>query len=587
MLQTLRRAAVCAGLAVSLGLLGGTALAQAPQDVPREHWAYAAVDDLAGKGLIKGYPPNGDFFGKRTVTRYEMAVVVQRILARMDELLGKKADKGESVPAAGVKPEQLDEVRRLVSEYKTELTVIGTDLQKVKDQIGELNTKVDAAQRSADDAKAAAAKAAADAMAAKDAANKADKAVKDVQESGAATQAALETLTGDVKAHKISGYIQGRFEAFDRGESSIFTKSGSGGTGQTPTNGGPSVGGPYYGFLVRRARLKLSGPISTRTDYTLQVDAASIGAVAVKDAFIGVSNFLGPNVKGTFGLFPPPFGTELPHSSSTRESPERAFGFSDSTAAGAMFKTSVNATGGTITAGSVVPLFIGQDRDTGAAFTYSAPGKSGTKLTLGAFNGEGRGASGVRNLNNHLDAVARAQTTLLGGNLDLGVSGYYGALAVRGGPPAGTPPAPVGFKQAFRVLGGADMRYFSPWGTTFRAEYMGGLYEMTPDRAQYLQGNHAQAWYVTARHPLSKRLDFAVKYDEFMPISMTGHTAAGLGRAQLIRKTLQGGFLYYIDDATRLRLWYSKGLTPYDPSAVSGPLRSRLGLITGEVQVVF
>jgi len=333
--------------------------------------------------------------------------------------------------------------------------------------------------------------------------------------------------------------------------------------------------------------LKLSGPISSRSDYTLQLDAASIGAVAVKDAFIGINNFPIKDVKASVGLFPPTFGIELPHSSSTRESPERAFAFSDTVAAGAMFKTSVNATGGTVTPGSVVPLFLGQDRDNGASFTWGPPSKNNTKISLGVFNGEGRGASGVRNLNNGVDLVGRASTTLMGGNLDLGVSGYYGTLAVRGGPPTGTPAAPVGFVQAFRMLGGADVRYFSPWGTTFRAEYMGGVYEMTPDRAQYLQGNHAQAWYFTARHPLSKRLDFAVKYDEFMPISQLGKVAGGLGRGELIRKTLQGGLLYYLDDSTRFRLWYSKGLTPYDPSAASGPLRSRLGLITGEVQITY
>ena len=571
-------------------LLPGAAPAQTPQDVPREHWAYAAVDDLAGKGLIKGYPPSGEFFGKRTVTRYEMATVIQRVLARVDELIGKKVDKTDIKPPAeaAVKPEQLDEIRRLVAEYKTELTVIGTDLQKVKDQIGELTGKVDAAQKSADEAKSAAANAQMKAQAAVDAAEKAKKDVADAQAANAATQGLLDTLSNDFKSHKISGYLQARFEAFDRGGTSLFTNTGAGGTGQTAGTGGPAVGGPYYGFLVRRARLKLSGPITSRSDYTLQLDAGSIGAVAVKDAFIGINNLPIKDVRAQFGLFPPPFGIELPHSSSTRESPERSFAFSDTTAAGAIFKTSVNATGGTVTAGSVVPMFIGQDRDNGVSFTWGPPSKNNNKITLGVFNGEGRGAAGVRNLNNQVDLVGRASTTMLGGNLDLGVSGYYGSLAVRSGPPAGGPPAvPVGFVQGYRILGGADVRYFSPWGTTFRAEYMGGVYEMTPDRAQYLQGNHAQSWYFTARHPLSKKLDFAVKYDEFMPISQLGKMAGGLGRGDLIRKTLQGGFLYYLDDSTRFRLWYSKGLTPYDPSASSGPLRSRLGLITGEVQITY
>jgi hypothetical protein len=53
-------------------------------------------------------------------------------------------------------------------------------------------------------------------------------------------------------------------------------------------------------------------------------------------------------------------------------------------------------------------------------------------------------------------------------------------------------------------------------------------------------------------------------------------------------KTLQGGFLYQLDDATRFRLWYAQGLRPFDPSAAAGsPLRKKLGLITAEVQVSY
>src|SRR5579871_4776469 len=92
-------------------LLSGRGLCQTPSDVPKDHWAYSAVEDLASKGLIKGYPPEGDFFGKRTVTRYEMATILQRVLARIDELLAAKANKEEVKPATpGVSQEQLEEV---------------------------------------------------------------------------------------------------------------------------------------------------------------------------------------------------------------------------------------------------------------------------------------------------------------------------------------------------------------------------------------------------------------------------------------------------------------------------------------------
>src|SRR5207248_6097365 len=125
-------------------------------------------------GLVKGYPPSGDFFGKRVVSRYEMAMIIQRVLSRVDELLSKKADKGEG----GVTPAQLEEVRKLVSDFRVELTVIGTDLQKVKDQIGELNEKVSAAQQTAEQAKTAADRANVDAVAAKAAADQAKQGVQ-------------------------------------------------------------------------------------------------------------------------------------------------------------------------------------------------------------------------------------------------------------------------------------------------------------------------------------------------------------------------------------------------------------------------
>ena len=47
-------------------------------DVPLTHWAYSAVEKASSKGIIKGW--NQNFKGKQVVTRYEMAVVVSRML---------------------------------------------------------------------------------------------------------------------------------------------------------------------------------------------------------------------------------------------------------------------------------------------------------------------------------------------------------------------------------------------------------------------------------------------------------------------------------------------------------------------------
>jgi len=568
-------------LAAALLLLVLPTHAQAPADVPQGHWAYDSIQNLAGKGLIKGYPPNGNVFGGRTATRYEIASIIHRIIQHVDETYARKTDSPPGEPPRRITQAQVDEVKRLVGEFQKELLVLGTDLKRHQARLDDIEIRLQGVKKTADQAAADAAAAAKESAAARS-------ELKKLGDSFGATKKDVDRLSKDQRAHRVSGYFQGRLESLEPGGGALFPPGG-GGTGQSPTLGAPSVGGQQYGFQMRRVRLRLSGPLTLRSDYSVQLDAQSVGAVSLMDAFVNLTDL---PVKGSsvrLGQYSPPFGYELPTSSTTRESPERAYAFGTSATDYPIFKTTVSGTGGTVTPGSVLPLFLSQNRDVGAAVVVGAPAASrtGTRASLALINGEGRSSTGVRNQNRGLDLLGRAETGLFGGRLGLGVSGYYGALAVRGGPPTGTPATPVAFVSANRKLAGIDLRYTTPWRTTLRAEYLGGIFETTPDRAQYLANNHVYGWYFTARHPVSSRIEAVAKYDEFYPISEAGKTAGGLGRMELVRKSLAGGILYNFDEAIRFRLWYVKGLTPYDPSATSGPLRSRLGLLTGEVQVSY
>ena len=58
-------------------------------DVPRDSWAYDAVATLAADGVIDGFP-DGTYQGNKTMTRYEMAQIVARAMAKEDL---QKADK--------------------------------------------------------------------------------------------------------------------------------------------------------------------------------------------------------------------------------------------------------------------------------------------------------------------------------------------------------------------------------------------------------------------------------------------------------------------------------------------------------------
>jgi hypothetical protein len=53
-------------------------------DVPKDHWAYPAVQALVKAGISDGYP-DGTFGGDKTVTRYEMAQVVNKLIVNYDK----------------------------------------------------------------------------------------------------------------------------------------------------------------------------------------------------------------------------------------------------------------------------------------------------------------------------------------------------------------------------------------------------------------------------------------------------------------------------------------------------------------------
>src|SRR5437016_14651683 len=63
------------------------------KDLDTTHWAYAATESLRSKGIVIGYP-DGYFRGKRTLTRYEFAVALDRALKSIMAVPGPKGDTG-------------------------------------------------------------------------------------------------------------------------------------------------------------------------------------------------------------------------------------------------------------------------------------------------------------------------------------------------------------------------------------------------------------------------------------------------------------------------------------------------------------
>lgn len=107
--------------ALTIGAASTTFAAANPfSDVPRDHWAYDAVTQLAADGVIEGYG-DGTYRGDRNITRYEMAQMVGKAMAKGDMSTSDKAL-----------------VDRLAAEFADELNNLGVrvaNLEKHSDMV--------------------------------------------------------------------------------------------------------------------------------------------------------------------------------------------------------------------------------------------------------------------------------------------------------------------------------------------------------------------------------------------------------------------------------------------------------------------
>ena len=116
MRHTILRAAVCAFFASA----AMTASAANPfSDVESDSWAYEAVASLSDQNIVEGYP-DGTFKGDKHITRYEMAQITARLLAKRDSL---SADQ-QSV------------VDKLSREYANDLSSLGVRISELEKKTG-------------------------------------------------------------------------------------------------------------------------------------------------------------------------------------------------------------------------------------------------------------------------------------------------------------------------------------------------------------------------------------------------------------------------------------------------------------------
>ena len=117
--------AIAAAAALTAGV---SAFAANPfSDVSTDDWAYQAVSDLSDQGVVEGYP-DGTFKGERNITRYELAQIIARLMAKEDQL----------------NAEQRATLDKLAGEYADELANLGVRVSNLEKKVGNLYWSGDA-----------------------------------------------------------------------------------------------------------------------------------------------------------------------------------------------------------------------------------------------------------------------------------------------------------------------------------------------------------------------------------------------------------------------------------------------------------
>lgn len=116
----MKHAFLKAAIAACFACAAVTASAANPfTDVSSDDWAYQAVASLSDEGVIDGYP-DGTFRGDKHVTRYEIAQIVARLMAKEDSLNAS----------------QQETLAKLSSQYADELKDLGVRVAELEKKRG-------------------------------------------------------------------------------------------------------------------------------------------------------------------------------------------------------------------------------------------------------------------------------------------------------------------------------------------------------------------------------------------------------------------------------------------------------------------
>ena len=119
-------------MAMALGVTASAYAANPFSDVPAGHWAYDSISKLAAAGVIEGYGDN-TFRGDRLMTRYEMAQIVAKAMAKganVDKLAAEFADELDALGVRVAALEKKSDNVKITGQVRYNYTTTRKDLGK-------------------------------------------------------------------------------------------------------------------------------------------------------------------------------------------------------------------------------------------------------------------------------------------------------------------------------------------------------------------------------------------------------------------------------------------------------------------------
>lgn len=127
-------------MTIAMGITASAYAANPFSDVPAGHWAYDAVNKLAAEGVVEGYP-DGTYGGDRLMTRYEMAQIVAKAMAKganVDKLAAEFADELDSLGVRVANLEKKSDNVRITGQIRYEYGDRSGDLKEKNSKVGSI-----------------------------------------------------------------------------------------------------------------------------------------------------------------------------------------------------------------------------------------------------------------------------------------------------------------------------------------------------------------------------------------------------------------------------------------------------------------